>query len=222
MMAAARIVEAFLLDRDLAMAIGPRELRPPAADEAVLRVQSAGVCGSDLHVMRSGDWVEDDEWPATLGHEIYGIVEEAPADGSLRVGDHVVADSKVPCGRCAPCLDGRPDFCADVRFVGECRPGGFATHCALLHPVPDALHSPTVALAEPLAVTLHGLSRLRDEPRRMLVLGHGPIGALLHIQVRRSYPGCEIVVAEPARLRAQLARALGADTVDDAKELGPG
>src|ERR1700761_7235695 len=113
-----RTVEAFLIDRDLAMSVGTRELRDPEPDEALIRVHSAGVCGSDLHVLRSGDWVDDDEWPATLGHEVYGVVERPPEDGSLRLGDHVVADSKVPCGSCALCLDGRPDFCIDVRFVG--------------------------------------------------------------------------------------------------------
>lgn len=219
----ARTVEAFLVGRDLEMSVGARELRDPRSDEAVVRVQFAGVCGSDLHVLRSGDWVEDDEWPATLGHEIYGVVEQAPQDGSLHVGDHVVADSKVPCGRCAPCLGGRPDFCIDVRFVGECRPGGFATHCvlpaSLLHRLPEELRSSTAALAEPLAVAIHGLSHLRDEPVRVAVLGHGPVGALLHLQLRRSFPEAQVTVAEPAQLRADLARAWGAGTVDGSKQL---
>jgi threonine dehydrogenase-like Zn-dependent dehydrogenase len=220
---ARRAVDAFLLGRDLTMTIGTRALPAPGPDEAVVRVHSAGVCGSDLHVLRSGDWVADDEWPATLGHEIYGTVEEAPTDGSLEVGDHVVADSKIPCGRCAPCVEGRPDFCIDVRFVGEARPGGFATHCvlpsALLHSVPETLHESKAALAEPLAVVLHGLSHLRSEPRRVAILGHGPVGALTHIQLRRTFPDAEVTVAEPAPLRGQLAGALGARTVDTAREL---
>jgi threonine dehydrogenase-like Zn-dependent dehydrogenase len=222
---AVRTVEAFLLDRDLGTSIGTRALDDPRPDEALIRVRYAGVCGSDLHVLRSGDWVEDDQWPATLGHEIYGVVEEASGDGALQAGDHVVADSKVPCGRCALCLGGRPDFCADVRFVGECRPGGFASHCvlptSLLHRVPAELHSSTAALAEPLAVAIHGLSHLREEPRRVAVLGHGPVGALIHIQLRRSHPDAQVTVAEPAPLRAQLARALGADAVAGAQELPP-
>jgi threonine dehydrogenase-like Zn-dependent dehydrogenase len=219
----ARTVEAFLVNADLEMSIGARELRAPRPNEAVVRVRAAGVCGSDLHVLRSGDWVENDQWPATLGHEIYGVVEQAPEGGLLQPGDHVVADSKVPCGRCVLCLGGRPDFCIDVRFVGECRPGGFATHCvlpaSLLHPVPQELRSPTATLAEPLAVAMHGMSHLRDEPRRVAVLGHGPIGALVHVQLRRSFPEAQVTVAEPAQLRADLARALSAGIVDDSRQL---
>jgi threonine dehydrogenase-like Zn-dependent dehydrogenase len=212
---------AFFLDRDLQMSIGTRELAPPRADEAVLRVEYAGLCGSDLHVIRSGDWVE--EWPATLGHEVCAVVEQAPADGSLSVGDRVVADSRVPCDACAECLAGRPNRCTAVRFVGECRPGGFAATCVLpsrlLHRVPDGLAAETAVLAEPLAVAMHGVSRLPAEPHRAAILGHGPIGALLHIEVRRRFPDTEVTVAEPATLRSQLAGALGADVVGTAEHL---
>jgi threonine dehydrogenase-like Zn-dependent dehydrogenase len=219
-------VEALFVARDLEISLGRRELEDPRSDEAVIRVVSAGVCGSDLHVLRSGDWVADDQWPATLGHEIYGVVEQAPADASLQVGDHVVADSKVPCGACPRCLQGRPDFCEQVAFLGECRPGGFATHCvlpsSLLHPVPSELRSPTAVLAEPLAVALHGLSHLREEPRRVAVIGHGPIGALVHLQLRREFPGVGVAVAEPAPLRSDLARAWGATKTASAGDLATG
>jgi threonine dehydrogenase-like Zn-dependent dehydrogenase len=212
---------AFLLDRSLEMAVRTRAIPALGSEDALIRVRWAGLCGSDLHVMRTGDWVE--EWPATLGHEIYGTVEEGPADGSLQRGDHVVADSRIPCGRCAYCAAGDPNRCTAVRFVGEACPGGFANFCVLpsrlLHPVPDTLHGAAAALSEPLAVIFHGLSLLRDEPRRIAVLGHGPIGALLHIEVRRRFADAEVHVAEPARLRAQLARALEARTVSSAAAL---
>lgn len=212
---------AFFIDRELQMSIGTRELAPPTPDEAVLRVECAGLCGSDLHVMRSGAWVE--EWPATLGHEICATVELPPADGTLRAGERVVADSRVPCGTCAECVAGVPDRCTAVRFVGECRPGGFAELCvlpsSLLHAVPDGLAAETAVLAEPLAVAMHGLSRLPLEPRRAAILGHGPIGALVQIELRRRFPGAEVTVAEPAPLRAQLARALGAGVADTAADL---
>jgi threonine dehydrogenase-like Zn-dependent dehydrogenase len=69
-------VPAFLLGADLGMTVGRRTLADPGPDEAVVRVEWAGVCGSDLHVMRTGAWVT--EWPATLGHEIYGRVVGGP------------------------------------------------------------------------------------------------------------------------------------------------
>lgn len=209
--------EAVFVDRDLRISIGTRDLGPPLADEALIRVECAGLCGSDLHVLRTGDWVQDAQWPATLGHELCGTVELPPGDGSLQVGDRVVADSRVPCESCAECVAGRPQRCGAVRFIGECRPGGFASRCVLpsrlLHRVPDGLAPETAVLAEPLAVAMHGLSRLPTEPRLVAILGHGPIGALLHIELRRRFPNTEVTVAEPAALRAALARALGATTV---------
>jgi threonine dehydrogenase-like Zn-dependent dehydrogenase len=66
---------------------------------------------------------------------------------------------------------------------------------------------------------MHALSRLPGEPRSVAILGHGPIGALSHLEVRRRFPSAEVTVAEPAGLRAALARALGASTVPNADHL---
>jgi threonine dehydrogenase-like Zn-dependent dehydrogenase len=215
---------AFLLERDLTMSVGRRELLAPGPDEALIRVEWAGLCGSDLHVMRTGDWVVD--WPATLGHEIYGRVQDAPPRSLLGRGAPVVADSRIPCGSCAACLAGRTSACNDIAFVGEARPGGFASHCVLpvdlLHPVPETLDGASAVLAEPLAVALHALSHLRAEPTRAAVIGHGPIGALIHIELRRCFPDCEVEVAEPTEPRASLARALGSPCAGSASELREG
>jgi threonine dehydrogenase-like Zn-dependent dehydrogenase len=215
---------AFLLEQDLTMRVGSRELPALAPDEALVRVRWAGLCGSDLHVMRTGAWVR--EWPATLGHEIYGTVERAPESSALRPGQAVVADSRVTCGRCPSCVNGRPDDCMRVEFVGEARPGGFAEFCALparmLHPVPDALQGASAVLSEPLAVVIHALATLRSEPRRVLIIGHGPIGALINIELRRRAEAVTIDVAEPAELRASLARALGSHAATSTLELEGG
>jgi threonine dehydrogenase-like Zn-dependent dehydrogenase len=212
---------ALLLERDLTMSVGERHLAAPGPDEALLRVEWAGLCGSDLHVMRTGDWVV--EWPATLGHEIFGRVEQAPPGSAIAPGTPVVADSRIPCGQCAACTAGDTDACAHIAFVGEARPGGFAALCvlplALLHPVPETLEGSRAVLAEPLAVVLHALSHLDGEPARAVVLGHGPIGALAQVELRRRFPACEIHVAEPAPLRASLARALGAECASSSQDL---
>lgn len=213
-------VPALLLDRSLELRVGSRELPDPGPGEALVRVEWAGVCGSDLHVMRTGEWVT--EWPATLGHEIHGRVEVAGSDGAPAPGTAVVADSRLPCGACDAC---REDAlaCTNLAFVGEACPGGFATHCllpvSLLHAVPETLEGSTAVLAEPLAVVLHALGRLARAPDRVAILGHGPIGALVQIELRRRFGAAEIDVAEPAPLRAALSRALGARTVDEASEL---
>jgi threonine dehydrogenase-like Zn-dependent dehydrogenase len=215
---------AFLLERDLSMRVGSRSLAELGPDDALIRVRWAGLCGSDLHVMRTGAWVRN--WPATLGHEIFGTIERAPEGCGLSAGESVVADSRIPCGDCLHCLEQRRDDCANVEFVGEACPGGFAELCVLparmLHPVPASLPGASAVLSEPLAVILHGLSLLRSEPRRALLLGHGPIGALANIELRRRFPEIELDVAEPAGLRAQLARALGSRTAASSSGLDTG
>lgn len=212
---------AFLLERDLSMSVGRRDLPAPGPDEALVEVEWAGLCGSDLHVMRTGDWVV--EWPATLGHEIFGRVAHAPAGSGLDAGAPVVADSRIACGSCPACAAGDRDGCESPAFVGEARPGGFASHCvlpvSLLHRVPERLEGSQAVLAEPLAVALHAMSHMTKEPARAAVLGHGPIGALVHIELRRSVPHCAVDVAEPAQVRAELASALGAHCVASADEL---
>ncbi len=200
------VTPSVLLGRDLRLVLGERRLPAPAADEALVRVEWAGLCGSDLHVMRTGDWVR--EWPATLGHELVGRVEAAGADAGLLPGAAVVADSRFPVAG------------GGFEFVGEACPGGFATHCvlpaSLLHPVPDGLDGATAVLAEPLAVALHALGRLAAAPERVAILGHGPIGALLHAELHRRFPAARVDVAEPASLRAALAAAFGTARVADA------
>jgi 2-desacetyl-2-hydroxyethyl bacteriochlorophyllide A dehydrogenase len=214
-------ISAFLLEQDLSMSIGTRELPTPGADEVLIKVEWAGLCGSDLHVMRTGAWVVS--WPATLGHEVYGRVVEAPEGTGLIGGEAVVVDSRIPCRTCPECTSGTPSRCHQIQFVGEARPGGFAERCVLparmLTVVPDELEGSTAVLAEPLAVVLHALSHLVEEPRRAVILGHGPVGALVHAELRRRHPDAEVDVAEPASLRSSLARAFGGRAVASATDL---
>lgn len=202
--------EALLLEQDLTLSLGIRELPSPDTGQALLRVDWAGVCGSDLHVMRTGDWVR--YWPSTLGHEIVGTVQSCPG-GELNTGARVVIDSRVACGRCTGC-ETAPNRCERLMWVGEAQPGGFASKCVLpvsnLMPCPETLESAIAVLAEPLAVALHALNRVGHVPTRMLVLGYGPLGALIHLAAQQRWPETTIEVVEPMPARRQLAAALGA------------
>ncbi len=225
---------ALLLDRSLELTLGRRDLRQPGAGEALVRVEFAGVCGSDLHVLRSGAWVS--YWPATLGHEVSGVVEACPG-GELAPGTPVVADSRVPCGRCAGCARAA-NLCESLAWLGEVVPGGFAEHLVL--PVgslvvhPPELDPAIAVLAEPLAVAMHAVSRaagvLGSSPgaqpgalapgERALVLGYGPIGALVHAELSRRYPQLEVSVRDPLAERRLLATAFAARDGDESPGSG--
>jgi threonine dehydrogenase-like Zn-dependent dehydrogenase len=203
--------DALLLDEHLGIALGSRRLPPPATGEALVRVAWAGVCGSDLHVLRTGEWVA--YWPATLGHEVVGVVEECPG-AELPAGTTVVIDSRLPCGNCAGCQKA-PSLCHNMSWLGEAMPGGFARHLVApvtsLVPSPPQLETAIAVLAEPLAVAMHAVSRLAQRPDDVLIFGYGPVGALVHLELVRRWPGLPVFVSEVSQARRQLALALGAE-----------
>jgi S-(hydroxymethyl)glutathione dehydrogenase/alcohol dehydrogenase len=96
------------------------ELDDPRAGEVEVAIAAAGVCGSDLHVVR-GEW--DVPMPVVLGHEGAGVVTRV-GEGvtSLQEGDHVVLSWVPQCGRCRQCEAGRPWQCELVATVVA--PGG--------------------------------------------------------------------------------------------------
>ncbi|RVC60659.1 dehydrogenase, partial [Mesorhizobium sp. M2A.F.Ca.ET.046.02.1.1] len=159
---------------------GPGDLRvediaAPGAPEpgwVKLNVDAAGICGSDLHNFRTGQWIS--RAPSTAGHELTGtVVAVGEGVGTVAVGDRVVADSRFWCGECAQCRAGRRHLCASLGFVGEVCDGGFAEQTVLparlLHLIDAALDERVAAMAEPLAVALHAVRRLPKTAGSVLV-----------------------------------------------------
>ena len=182
----------------------------PAADEVVLRVAACGICGSDLHIT-------EDPTPFgigagfTLGHEISGeVVETGAAVTGLRVGDRVAVVPMRGCGTCARCRDGDPGRCADLRLIG----GGYAEFVTVAarqcHVIPESVDLADAALAEPLAVALHCVTRSGLQPGdRVAILGAGPIGLLVAFWARRMGAG-RVVMADLHSHQRDRALGLGA------------
>jgi (R,R)-butanediol dehydrogenase/meso-butanediol dehydrogenase/diacetyl reductase len=190
----------------------------PDAGEALVQIEYCGVCGTDLHSVLDG-WAP----PGTIpGHEWAGRVVALGADaGEVSTGQLVVG-GPLRCGRCEWCQAGRPSLCvADpIRSGDSPHRGAFAQFHAVpvaaLCPVPEGLPARTAALAEPLAVALHGLTlaSLPRDPRgvRVLVSGGGPLG-LLVIAALSARGVSDITVSEPADARRTQALAVGATQV---------
>ncbi|WP_197382954.1 zinc-dependent alcohol dehydrogenase [Mycolicibacterium mengxianglii] len=202
---------ALLLGEDLSLTVGTRELSELADGDVLVDVDYAGICGSDLHVLQTGDWVA--YWPATLGHEVAGRVRQS-RHPQFAAGDRVVADSRIPCR----VVDGRKEadrLAQDLQWLGEARPGGYAGAMAIpgdsLYRVPADLDAADAVLAEPLAVVMCAVDQLAvQHPETVAILGYGPIGALAHAEMSRRWPATAFTVAEPNPRRADLARAQGA------------
>jgi (R,R)-butanediol dehydrogenase/meso-butanediol dehydrogenase/diacetyl reductase len=186
----------------------------PGPGELLVRVDSCGICGSDLHLSDAYDLPG-----VVMGHEFSAtVVDHADGVEGWAPGDPLAALSVATCGRCDACLSGRVRKCRQAAMIGIERPGGYAelvtlpAHNAIR--LPDGFDLRVGALIEPLAVGLHALERgAVSHTDDVLVLGAGPVGLAVvawldHLGVR------SVVASDPSAARRTLAESLGAATVD--------
>ena len=191
------------------------------AGDVLVEVELCGVCGSDLHTVLDG-WGAKGSWE---GHEWVGrVAATGNAVTKWKVGDVVVGGPSVRCGECDACRAGRPSLCA-ARDTPGATPdhGAFATYKvtgeAEVLPLPDGLSPRAAALAEPLAVALHGIHQGNVQPgMRVMVMGAGPIGALT-IAGLRAMGVDDVTCSEPTEIRREIAAAVGAARVVHPDEL---
>jgi (R,R)-butanediol dehydrogenase/meso-butanediol dehydrogenase/diacetyl reductase len=186
--------------------------------EVLLEVSHCGICGSDLHFVLEG-WGRPG---AIEGHEYTGRVSTVgDAVTRWQVGDEVVGGPSPRCGECEYCRAGRPSLCAGRGAIGESDDpwqGAFADYIKVderqLLRLPPGLSLRDAALAEPLAVALHGITRSGVQPgQRALVTGAGPIGTLTAAALV-AMGVTDIVVSEPAATRRALCEQLGVRAVE--------
>lgn len=185
--------------------------------EVLIKVNYAGLCGSDLHIYRKGMFVVDP--PKTMGHEVVGAIAEiGEAVTGFMAGDIVVVDPRVPCGECISCQSGNYNICRSLGFIGEVSPGCFAEYLAAdaakLIKVPAKSVTKEMVLAEPLAVALHICSRMALRPQtRLAVVGAGPIGLLTIAAAKSLYQVQDVTAVDLSAARLSLAKQAGASAV---------
>jgi 2-desacetyl-2-hydroxyethyl bacteriochlorophyllide A dehydrogenase len=197
------------------VAVEERPVPSPGPGQVLIEVGHCGVCGSDLHLMLEG-WGERD---TVHGHEFSGTIAAiGPEASGWQVGDRVVGGPSPRCGTCRRCREGRPSQCERRgEFAVGHNDGAFARYTLLdaraVIPVPDGMDPRVAALAEPLAVALHGITRAELQPGdSVMVFGAGPIGAL-SIAALVAFGVEPVVVIEPGARRRALAADLGAHEV---------
>jgi 2-desacetyl-2-hydroxyethyl bacteriochlorophyllide A dehydrogenase len=186
----------------------------PHVGEAVVKVRSCGICGSDLHFFYGGFPPP----PVCPGHEISGEVA-AVGDGvrSIQVGDRVAIEPLVVCHECWACRTGEYQLCRRLRILGTMLDGGMAEYVRVpttaLFTLPAAIDFDVGALTEPLAVAVHAVRlanvRLGD---RVLVLGAGTIG-LLSVAAAKAAGAGEVWITARHTQQNAAAAALGAARV---------
>jgi len=202
------------------------EQQPETLGALQLRVRVAfgGICGSDLHYFQHGGFgtVRIKE-PMALGHEVSGtVVEVGTAAAGFKLGQRIAISPSRPCGACQYCQKGQHNHCLNMRFYGSAMPfphiqGAFRESLIIdasqAHAVADNLPLSQAALAEPLSVGLHAITRAGSVfGKRVLVTGCGPIGALLIAALRRA-GAAHIVAVDLADLPLACALKMGANEV---------
>ncbi|MDO8684601.1 MAG: zinc-dependent alcohol dehydrogenase family protein [Armatimonadota bacterium] len=185
--------------------------------DLLLKVDSCGVCGTDIHIFHGEHFVE---FPVIPGHEYSGVVVEAGSEVKyITIGDHVAVDPNIVCGVCHFCRRGQIHLCEKLTALGVNMDGGFAEYSLVpgkqAYLLPKSLPLEHAALVEPLACCVHGIDQAEigvgDD---VLVIGAGPIG-LIMTQLARLAGARRVIVSEPSETRRELAAELGADIVID-------
>jgi L-iditol 2-dehydrogenase len=200
----------------------------------LLRVKACAVCGYDVRVYRNGH--QKVTPPVILGHEICGQIESdivvATSDNggekerslTVKSGTRVAVSPIIPCLNCIYCHYKQYNLCLNLKEIGSSINGGFAEFLRIpeetlkvggLVSVPDSMSDEEVALLEPLACCLNGLSNMgpvvrKNERNRVAIIGDGPIG-LLHLQLIKRLDGAKAMVIGRIPQRIQKAKTMGAD-----------
>ncbi len=198
---------------------------PPAAGQVTIRVENAGICGSDVHAY---EWTDGygfmvPHLPVTMGHEFAGRIVAAGAGARLAQGTAVTVMPAVTCGSCANCARGDTRNCLDRQSIGLTLPGGFARHVTVPDgnciALPENVDTEIGALTEPLGVgceaVLTGEVGLGDT---VLVMGPGTIGQAIAIFARAAGAGRVLIAGRADGPRFDVMRALGFHDILDVAE----
>ncbi len=189
--------------------------------DVLVRLETGGICGSDLHYYNHGGFGPVRlRQPMILGHEVAGrIAEIGSSVTQFSVGDRVAVSPSRPCGDCRYCREGLRNQCLDMRFYGSAMPfphiqGAFreslvaaADQCVAA----NEISAGEAAMAEPLSVVLHATRRAGGLlGKTVLVTGCGPIGCLSILAARRA-GASEIVATDLSPHALKMAETVGAD-----------
>ena len=199
------------------------------ADQVLLQVKAAGVCGVDVHL-----WRENQSWevdlPLILGHEFCGVIAEVGDQvQGFQVGDRVVSETSAEvCGRCTYCLSGNYNLCPHRKGYGALLDGSFTEYVpvrqAILHRIPDNVSFELAALTEPVCVAYNALvEKTTIRPGDLVVVqGAGTIGLMALLVARLRGAGPLVVLGTDVDTsRLEIAVQLGADHVVNVQREDP-
>lgn len=214
---------------------GPKDLRLENVPEPsigpgdlLMKVMAAGICGTDLRIVR-GDHRRFPMGTVRIpGHEIVGTIEEVGSKVKrYAAGEVVFIAPNIGCGHCRECVSGNTNLCVSFEAMGITLDGGFAEYLRVpatavlqgnVMPLNAGVDPAAAAMIEPFACVLRGQDAVRILPGEVvLVMGAGPIG-VMHVKLARLRGAGKILVSEPVPRRAAQISSMGADRVVDPAE----
>jgi threonine 3-dehydrogenase len=191
-------------------AIGPTDV--------LVRVSSASICGTDLHIYGWDRWSQGRiKLPVTLGHEFCGVVERVGEEvTAVQAGDFVSAEMHVNCGHCHQCRLGEAHICQNLKIIGIDQDGAFAEFVKIpasnIIKLDPGIPERYAAILDPLGNAVHTVLAGPIAGQTVLVTGCGPIG-LMSIVVAKACGSSTVFATETNEQRRGMAKRMGADIV---------
>lgn len=201
-------MKALWLQNNQLQLLGDLPVPEPPLGEALVRVVRAGICNTDLELLK-GYY----PYHGILGHEFVGIVERGAEEF---LGQRVVGEINAVCHQCRFCLRGQPTHCENRSVLGIVnRQGAFAEYLTLpvenLHLVPESVSTDAATFTEPLAAALEIQQQVAvSGSDRVLVVGDGKLGQL--VAQTLALTGCDLLVVGRHREKLDYLAALGIQT----------
>ncbi|MCL5070436.1 MAG: galactitol-1-phosphate 5-dehydrogenase [Actinobacteria bacterium] len=214
-------MKAAVINGPLKMEIQERPIPTPGSGQALVKVKSVGICGSDVHgfLGLSGRRRQPG---LVMGHEASGQVEEIGKDVlGLVKGDRVAIDPQVYCGYCFACKHGWQNLCDNMSVIGSSmrnfKDGAMCDYIVLsasqLYKIPDNLSFSQAAMLDPVSNALHVFNRAQTEiGDTIAVIGTGVIGLVL-VQVAKLKGAGKVIAVDASEARLGLAKTFGADVL---------
>ena len=214
-------MRAVVVDRPGVARLSQLAVPEPVAGEIAVSVAAAGICGSDVEILRGTRPAAFVRYPVVPGHEWAGaVVAVGPGVRGINVGDRVVAEGFRSCGVCERCREGRTNLCSsEYAETGFTHQGAFAESLCvparLAHRLPADVDLEAAALLEPAACVAGGLLEAPLRPGlRIAVVGAGTLGLLAVSMLRLTSPD-RLALVGTRKARLALGRQLGAGETYD-------
>lgn len=192
-------------------AIGPRDI--------LIKVKATAICGTDHHIYKWTDYCVKQGIPVPMvfGHEFSGdVVEVGSQVTEVKVGDHVAAETHIPCNHCTMCETDNRHICNNMKIIGVHVPGCFADYAAIpvdcAYVIPESMDYKYGAMLEPMGVAVHGVDVAQVNGKNVVVYGCGAIG-LMAVSAAKACGAKCVVALDVFDDKLEIAKKVGADYV---------